>query len=89
MIQRKPTFSDYVGVKQMKDYAKKREADTTARALDLEVADFGAEFLQSRMAEVMLGRLMSVVMASKMCDFKLSENLKGSWKNGEKSLEGS
>lgn len=75
MLQRKSSFSEYVDSKRMKDDAKRREAETTARALDLAVADYGANFLLSRSAEVMVRRLMAVIMASRLGDYRLAEHL--------------
>ena len=52
-----------------------REANTHARALDLGVHQYGASFLVSTPAEVVLRRLLALVLAQKMGNFKLASHL--------------
>ena len=73
MLQSKPTFTDWVEAKALG--GKKTEAMTIARALDLAVHEFGATFLVSTPAEVLLRRLLSITLASKMGSYKLASVL--------------
>ncbi len=71
ILQSKPTFTDWVESKTLTG-APLREATTDARALDLATQEFGAVFLVSTPAEVLLRRLVSVVLATKLGNYKLS-----------------
>ena len=71
ILQSKPTFSDWVESKNLHG-ASLREALTDARALDLATMELGAIFLTSMPAKVLLRRLVSVVLASKLGNYKLS-----------------
>ncbi len=71
ILQSKPTFTDWVESKNLTG-ASLREGMTDARALDLATQEFGPAFLVSTPAEVLLRRLLSVVLASKMGNWKLS-----------------
>jgi len=71
ILQSKPTFTDWVESKNLTG-ASLREGMTDARALDLATQQFGPVFLISNPAEVLLRRLLSVVLASKMGNWKLS-----------------
>ena len=48
---------------------------TEARALDLGVTEYGAGFLASKPAEVLVRRLLSIALAAKLGSYTLSSNL--------------
>ena len=52
-----------------------RELATHSRAMDLAVKDFGVSYLLSRPAEVVLRRMLSIALASKLGSYKLSSFL--------------
>ena len=74
LLQSKDTFTAYAESKGLSGSAL-REAMTIARALDLATQHFGAQYLTSEPAEVQLRRLYSVILASKLGSFKLSQHL--------------
>ena len=55
--------------------AQLREALSIARALDLATHWYGAEYLVTDSAEVQLRRLLSVALAAKLGNYKLSQFL--------------
>ena len=74
LLQSKDTFTAYAESKGLSGSAL-REAMTIDRALDLATQHFGAQYLTSEPAEVQMRRLYSVILASKLGSFKLSQHL--------------
>ena len=74
MLKTKDTFTAWVESKQLQ-CAQLREALSIARALDLATHWYGAEYLVTDSAEVQLRRLLSVALAAKLGNYKLSQFL--------------
>ena len=74
MLKTKDTFTAWVESKQLQG-AQLREALSIARALDLATHWYGAEYLVTDSAEVQLRRLLSVALAAKLGNYKLSQFL--------------
>ena len=74
LLKTKDTFTAWVESKQLQG-AQLREALSIARALDLATHWYGAEYLVTDMAEFQLRRLLSVALAAKLGNFKLSQFL--------------
>ena len=74
LLQSKDTFTAYAESKGLSGSAL-REVMTIARALDLATQHQGAQYLISEPAEVQLRRFYSVILASKLGSFKLSQHL--------------
>ena len=74
LLQSKDTFTAYAESKSLSGSAL-REVMTIARALDLATQHQGAQYLMSPPAEVQLRRFYSVILASKLGSFKLSQHL--------------
>ena len=74
LLQSKDTFTAYAESKGLSGSAL-REVMTIARALDLATQHQGAQYLISEPAEVQLRRFYSVILASKLGSFKLSQFL--------------
>ena len=74
LLKTKDTFTARVDSKQLQG-AQLREALSIARALDLATHWYGAEYLVTDSAEVQLRRLLSVALAAKLGNYKLSQFL--------------
>ena len=74
MLKTKDTFTAWVESKQLQG-AQLREALSIARALDLATHWYGADYLVTDSAEVQLRRLLSVALAAKLGNYKLSQFL--------------
>ena len=74
LLKTKDTFTAWVESKQLQG-AQLREALSIARALDLATHWYGAEYLVTDSAEVQLRRLLSVALAAKLGNYKLSQFL--------------
>ena len=74
LLQSKDTFTAYAESKGLSGSAL-REVMTIARVLDLATQHLGAQYLMSEPAEVQLRRFYSVILASKLGSFKLSQHL--------------
>ena len=74
LLKTKDTFTAWVESKQLQG-AQLREALSIARALDLATHWYGAEYLVTDSAEVQLRRLLSVALAAKLGNHKLSQFL--------------
>ncbi len=74
ILQHRETFTLWVEGKNLEG-GKQREALTIARSLDLGTVQYGATYLMSTPAEVLLRRLLSLCLAARMGTFRLAQLL--------------
>ena len=79
ILQEKSSITDWVAQLNMTGH-NNREARTIARAVELGVSEYGAEYFGSKAAEVQLRRLLAIMIASQ------SGSTAGAWR-GASQLE--